>query len=120
MQEVTVEKDKLIEILQENRSRHRELFEEAYEAYGKKVVKNLEATLQAAKNGKPQEVNLTFNLVRPQDHTADYDRALEMLDLEVEDTVVLQQHEFSELVQDDWGWKGQFSAHYASNTGKVI
>ena len=120
MREVEIEKDRLTEIVKANKEKHRELFEEAYEEYGKQVVANLKALLDATKRKAPQEVSLTFNLVKPKDHTADYERVLQMLDLEVNESVVLQQHEFTELVQDDWGWKGQFAAAYTSNTGKVI
>lgn len=120
MRNVTVDKSELISILKGNMSAHREAFEEAYDEYGKAVIRNLENTLKAAKEKSPQEVKLTFNLVCPQDHTEDYERALHMLELEVNDTVRLDEREFAELVQDDWGWKGQFAASYFSLTGKDL
>jgi hypothetical protein len=94
------------------------LFEEAYDEYGKRVIENLEEALKAAREQKPQEVRLHFNLVKPEDHTEDYERVLYMLELEKNEEVILTQSEFAQLVQDDWGWRGQFNASYLSNTGK--
>ncbi len=120
MNQVTMHKSELKKILEKNRDTHRELFEEAWEEYGKKVIWNLESRLRAAKEDSPQQVSLHFNLVMPQDHTEDYDQAISMLEHEVYDEVVLDNHEYAELVLDNWGWKGQFSSSYYSNTGKVL
>ena len=50
----------------------------------------------------------------PVDQTADYDRALQMLKMEVSKDVELTEQEFMELVQDNWSWKRQFSLSNAS------
>ena len=39
------------------------------------------------------------------DHSSDYERAIAMLEWEVEDKIVLEQYEFAQLVLDDWQWK---------------
>jgi len=120
MQEITVKKDALRSTLRTNRETHVKDFEIAWEAYHAKVVENVEQLLGAAKNArKGTAINLHVNLHAPVNHVEDYDRALEMLDWEVTDEVVLQEHEFAELVQDNWGWKATFSNLNTMYTGSA-
>jgi hypothetical protein len=116
---VEVQKASLVETLEENKADHIEEFEEAWEAYSEKLVNNLETMLEVAKSGRAAEVRLHINLVRPENHEVDYERAIQMLKWEVNDTVELREDEFANLVQDDWGWAQSFATSYTSNTGKL-
>lgn len=106
LREVTMPKAALIEKLTENRSHHREVFEEAIEGYRIAVITALEEQIANARSGR--QVNLRLVLPQPEDHTKEYDQALAMLEHEVADEVTLDEHTYAELVLDDWGWKGQF------------
>ena len=117
MNEVTMKKEELRRILEENRGEHRQLFEEAHDAFREKLIQSLESRLDAARNGGAVELQL--GLIEPVDHSDEYERALGMLSYEIADEVTLQQHEFAQLVEDDWGWKQNFSASYVANTGKI-
>lgn len=119
METVQVKKDDLIQTLEKNKVDHVKEFEEAWDAYADKLVENLESMLAAAKTEDVASVQLHINLVKPENHESDYNRAIEMLDWEVNDTVELQEHEFANLVQDDWGWARAFAASYAANTGRI-
>ena len=44
----------------------------------------------------------------PENHEDDFTRAIQMLEWEVGDEVMLAEDEFAQFVQDDWGWKQQF------------
>lgn len=104
MNEVRVNKNELIEILTKNRAEHRDLFLEAQKKYRLIMVRMLDEELMMARNEQPFNV---VNLVRvqaPQDHTADYDRALLMLRMSVDDAIVIDRREFTNFVQDRWGW----------------
>jgi hypothetical protein len=101
-----IEKSKLLHILKENRSKHREIFEEAVEGYRKKAVEILNSHIETIKAGKL--ITVYWNLARPEDHTRDYDRVIAMVDRNVEDTITLSEQDFSSYVQDDWQWKRQF------------
>jgi len=90
----------------ENRAQHREVFEEAVEGYHKEVVRQLEERLADAKDKRP--ISLRFNLPMPQDHTRDYDRAIGMLEMSLDDELVLTDQEFASYVQDNWGWMREF------------
>jgi hypothetical protein len=48
--------------------------------------------------------------VEPVDQTREYNKVIRMLEMSTEDVIELQEHEFSQYVLDDWGWKGQFLA----------
>jgi hypothetical protein len=118
METVEVDKMKLVQTLEKNKADHVKEFEEAWDAYAEKLVANLTAMLDAAKSGDVAEVQLHINLTKPENHEADYDRAIEMLEWEVHNTVELQEHEFANLVQDNWGWARIFAESYHSNTGR--
>lgn len=116
MRDVRVPKDELVAILTKNREAHREIFLEAVEGYRKRVVEILEDHLARVKAGKLERVSIS--LPEPADHTRDYDRALGMLEMSVDEEVLIDEQRYSELVMDDWGWKNQFlttnSAYSAS------
>jgi hypothetical protein len=108
MQKVRVEKAKLRETLLANRETHVRDFEIAWDKYKERVIENVQTLLDAAKDARRgQAIQLNVNMQAPQNHADDYDRALEMLEWELDNEVSLEQHEFAELVQDDWGWKTQ-------------
>lgn len=115
MQRVVVKKENLEEVVASNLENHAEKFEEAYKAYEEKAISLLEESLAKAKTKGIIQVD--FGLVRPQDHTDDYRRVLNMLNMSVEDEIPLEYHEFEQLVEDKWGWHKQFAQAYTSNTG---
>lgn len=109
MKTIKVPKEQLVGKIKENLENHRAEFEKAWDGYRAKYLKNIEAILDAAKDARRGTELVHFvNLTAPQDHTADYKRALEMLEWDTEQLVELTQQEFSQYVQDDWGWKEQF------------
>lgn len=103
-----VKKQELIEALTANREGHRAKFLAAQEAYRARVIDILDQRLADARAGR--QIDLTFYLPVPEDHTADYDRELRMLEMEVEDTVSLDSRLFDQLVMDNWAWSPAFAA----------
>ena len=112
MREVRIAKDKLRARVQENRDQHRSVYERAIEGYRVTVIEWFNAQIDRAKKGGPFEV--AFSLPRPEDHTGDYDRVLDMLDMSEDDVITLTDTEFTQYVRDDWGWKPVFEATSAS------
>lgn len=118
MESVRVEKAKLLETLRENRKTHKKDFELAWEGFEKEYRRNVENLL--SKRLSPYKpVELFINLQVPEDHTEDYDRAIEMLSWEVEDQIELTETEFRQFVQDNWSWKDQFIMSNTRYTGSV-
>ena len=112
MNTITVDKAKLMQTLVENRAKHRDTYFKAIEVYRAKAIEIFEEQLEALKAGKLPERSLRLPL--PEEHTADYDRAVEMLHWHEGDTVELTEREFAQYVQDDWGWRQTFTANTTS------
>jgi hypothetical protein len=108
MQEVTVNREELLEVVKENCKNHRIVFEKALEGYRKAVIDELEKMLVEAKEGK--RIGRSVNLVEPMDQTKEYERLIKMLEMSVEDEIDLNQHEFGCYVMDQWQWRDQFVA----------
>lgn len=118
MRDVEVDKARLVEALTTNRRTHTADFELAWDGFVVKARENVEAILDELKKApRGKAPQLHIGLAPPQDHTIDYDRALEMCDWELGETVTLTEEEFQQFVQDDWNWKHAFSLSNQLYTG---
>lgn len=108
MKNLYFNKTQVLEKLRENRANHEKVFLEAQEGFKTAVIKELEERLEAARAGKP--VSRYLNLVEPVNQLKDYDRAIAMLEMAVDEEVELDEKQFAQYMQDDWAWKGQFLA----------
>lgn len=119
MQNVRVDKNKLVVILTENLAKHKTEYVEAMTLYLRDFRQQLEAKLDLLDKDATPEQRFD-NMPVPQSYEQDYVRVLRMLDLSEDDTITLTQSEFSQYVQDEWGWKHQFDAttmNYSSKFG---
>lgn len=112
METVKVKKKELLAKLKENRSEHREIFEEASAAFRKEVIKVLDQRLEEARAGK--RIRLRIDLIQPMDQTQEYDQAIAMCEMSVDDEITLSHENFSCYILDKWNWRDQF---IASNSG---
>lgn len=108
MKTVRIKKSQLVEILTQNRDNHRKLFNDAFEGYRKECMEILAENLDALRRGEQRRVK--FYEQAPEDHTPDYDTVLRMLDMSVDDVVELDQRSFAQYVEDDWGWRENWSS----------
>ncbi len=121
METIKVIKVELLAKLKENKSKHREMFEKALEGYRQLVIEELEKRLKDAR--KNRKVDTFIRLTEPRDQTKDYDRAIAMLEMDVNEFVELDQNEFSHFVLDDWEWSDNFkmsNTAYFSKVGYAI
>lgn len=114
---VTVTRQKLLTYLEENRTQHRALFEEAQVGFREQVIQLLDKRLEDAKQGKG--IDLRIHLPEPQDHTKDYDRVILMVKMSVNDEIELTHQEFQQYVMDDWSWKREFVATASNYTQSI-
>lgn len=121
MKDITVRKSDLLEKLQENREQHTKIFEEAVEGYKTRAVELLEDHIRRIKNGKLERVQVMLPV--PENHVHDYDRIIAMLEMDINDEIEMEEHEFKAYVMDDWAWKQQFltsTAEYSAAAGKLL
>lgn len=96
----------LLTIIEENRTKHREVFEQALEGYRQEAQRMLEQHIKDLAAGKTPSIRIVIS--RPEDHTADYDRVIKMLQMSVDDIFELDDETFAQFVMDDWHWKRQW------------
>ncbi len=119
MKNVTLSRADLVAKLKQNRAAHNEEYLTALTGWHQKVLTALhETSVEFDRTEDTKDLNIGYRFPKPEDHTEDYDRVLEMLEWETQNTITLSQDEFRQLVQDDWDWSRQHrfnSAHYSSS-----
>ena len=103
MQEVKVKRAELLTRIRANMESHRDLFLKAQEGYRARVIEELDRMLQEAKGGKP--IRRAVSLAEPQDHTTDYARVVDMLEMSQDDVIEIDAVSFAQYVRDEWAWK---------------
>jgi tetratricopeptide (TPR) repeat protein len=125
MEQVTVRIVDLLEKLKSNRDTHRETYELARDGYRQQAIEMFKKELALAENG--WEFRSSVYLEPPEDHTKDYDNAIEMLEMALKAvestvhpeaaTIKITRKDFACYVRDDWGWK---DAWFANTSGYTI
>jgi hypothetical protein len=118
MNKITVNKAELLAVLQHNREQHRKLFEDALKGWHEACLSELERLLQLSRENKVDQ-NLMVNLPRPTDHTTDYNRVIGMLEMHVGDEIEIDDAEYAQFVQDDWGWRGRWLLSNSAYSNEV-
>ncbi len=102
MDSVRVNKAELLAKVKHNRDDHRGLFLKAQEGFRARAIEELDDMLKAAQT--KNEVRLYVGLTPPQDHTVEYDRAIQMLEMSMDETVEIDATAFAQLVRNEWSW----------------
>ena len=109
MQKIKVNKNQLIEILKKNKEEHASIYSVAYEKYRQRIISSLKEHIQAAENSKNKKIKFRFNLTEPQNYIDEYNRAIQMLEMSVDEVVELTEQEFTNFVQDEWSWSNAWA-----------
>lgn len=104
MEKVKVYKDELKTKLLNNRDDHKDLVEKAKKGYLKAIKQELNRLLEKVEQGELINLQELYRFDQPVDKTEEYDTALQMLEMSVEDEIVLSRREFQNFVQDKWDW----------------
>lgn len=130
MRKTKVRRIEVLERVKANKEKHVAEYREAFVTYQEEMKdlvtqrkKDIEVALNAAL-GKVLVANvdkdkpvymphmghlLSFTeLAPPVSHEKDYEQVIQMLQMEVEDTVDLESDQFACFVMDDWDWKEEF------------
>lgn len=108
LQEVKVDREKLLGTLRENKAKHVAEYESAVEAYRDKAEKALRKRAIEIRDGKTLRKEVD-DLPEPRSFVADYDRAIAMVEWSEEGQIVLEEQDFRAFVLDEWNWRGQFA-----------
>ena len=131
MNQVAINRDKLLNIIKENREKYNLLYEASmsghYKELGKELGKKWDASHKMIDEytTKMEELRKTgkfslsfktnfslcspkFNSQPPQSYHADYDKAIRMLELTEHEIFVLNTQEFDRYVMNNWEWKSNF------------
>ena len=120
MNNLKFDKTKLLEIIKQNKTQHRAIFEEAYEGFYDALIAQLDKMKENALAKK--KVSMYVGLTEPVDMTSEYDEVIQMLELTSDDSITLDQRQFKNYVLDEWNWKGQFitaNSTYANNISRA-
>jgi hypothetical protein len=113
-----VNREQLLQTLRTNRDEHHAVYTEALAAYRSGMVAWHREQVAAIQDGRKVHRYAPSSLPEPEDHTADYDRTIQMLEWAVSDTVEIDEQAFTELVLDEWSWSGRWRDSTHSYTSR--
>lgn len=121
MTSVKVSRDALVKTIRENRAKHVAEYKEALAGWRVDYEEWLRDTLEDVIHAEPERALFStgFSKPKPTSHESEYDTALQMLEMSIDDSVILLDEEFRQLVQDQWHWKQTFSAINSAYLGKA-
>ena len=106
----------LIEKLKKNRENHLETYNKALAVYKEDFVAELTKMLKDAKADKKYTEHVNLN--KPINKADVYDRIIKMLEFTSQETVELNENEFSNYVLDIWQWSDTVSMTNTSYANK--
>lgn len=119
METIKIDRDQLLDVLQENREKHRVEYEKAHKAWAKKIGKVMtkaEEMDDPAEGWKYLQKKMG-ELPKPVQYVKQYQSAIRKVEMDVRDEIELNDREFAAWVEDDWSWKGAFVAQTSLYNG---
>lgn len=110
-----LDRKQLLITLRTNRDNHRAIYEAAFEKYRAAVLAEAARQLDDFQQGKVQRIMV--HLLMPEDHTAEYDAVIGLLESAQEDLIQLNVEDYTQFYMDDWSWKRQWAATNATYLG---
>ena len=110
MRSVNLKKEELLKIVIENRNQHIAQYEESVTDYKTAIIKIAKENLKLVSSGDLEKISKFRTLPpTPVSHVSEYDRAIRMLELSVDNEINLDREVFDQLVLDEWQWKKAFT-----------
>jgi len=108
MKEITMKKSTLIDTIKKNLEVHVKEYKEMHVLYSIKAIELTKELLSKVEKDATG-VYLAISLTEPTSSEESYNTALEMLELEVNDTVTISEKEFKQYIKDEWNWSHSFA-----------
>lgn len=102
-----IKKAKLLEILQRNRKDHEASYDTAVEKYRALAIEQLEKQCERMRAAKAP-LRVSFTLPVPEKHLSDYDRVIEMVNLDTRDEIELTEDDAAKYLMNHWEWERSF------------
>lgn len=114
MNSIKMNRVELLDIVRENLKKHLGDYIESVEDYKAGVLKISTANLKLAKTGDTDKFSGIKSIPQaPRSYEKEYNRAIRMLELSVEEVIEVEEDVFNQLVLDEWAWKHNFVASSA-------
>lgn len=118
MNAIKMNRLELLQIVRANKITHIAEFLEAVEDYKKLVLQIAQGNVKLAKTADLEQFKrIKAQPAAPVSYENDYQRAIRMLELSVEDVIEVEEDVFNQLVLDEWSWKRSFTM--SNSTYKV-
>ena len=114
MRVVKVNKQELFNVLHSNMKIHEAKYKDAMCGYRVAVIGKLELLLNSIKDGGKIKTEVDMPDPEPESHVKDYETAIRMVEMNVEDVIELTDLEFKQYVMDEWSWSVRFSSSSSS------
>jgi hypothetical protein len=114
MQDIEIDKETLIKQIKVNMETHQATYEKAVEVFTQKQTELLEELLTKARAGRGFDRLALSRMPVPENHLEDYKVAIEMLELDLRDTILLDYPDYRKYYRDEWEWQRSFLANTAS------
>jgi hypothetical protein len=109
---MTISKENLLRILNENREAHLKYFEEACEGYALLMQQKLQEMRKALDENASAFRHRKFfeDIHYPESYIKNYDKAIRKIRLTETDDgrLRISDSQYERWVEDEWGWKGKF------------
>lgn len=114
MHSVKVNRIELLGIVRQNCEKHITEYNESVEDYKKAAINVAQKNLELAQSGDLDQIAKIKGMPqKPVSYEKEYNRAIRMLELSVEEVIDVEQDVFNQLVLDEWAWKNAFVASSA-------
>lgn len=111
MKKVNINKSELLSIVETNRKKHINEYNENIEEYKSAASRLANEHVSLALSGDLAKIaKIKAMPAPPVSHEKDYDKAIQMLELSVDFNIELDKEDFERLVLDEWTWKTSFIA----------
>ena len=117
--QITVKVSKLLNILKENREKHKENYDNAVKKFLELSTNELTERLENIKQNKIEDINriLVFNLPVPVNYLSAYNEIINMLEFCAQEEIKIDSSQYNAWVEDKWDWSNHFLSNSACYNG---
>lgn len=106
---VNVERQALLKALKENLAIHKVEYAQALLDFKARLEEDLRAGVALVEQSEPLALkDFRLNVIFPQNHEADYQQVIDMLEFSVDDNIQIDSESFNAYFKNQWSWTGHF------------